>query len=164
MDVLQWAITTVVGILGILIGRAWQKHDRNNQKDKEILDEIMKLLDDNTLSYCRGQNFAGTFDWERLTGLRKFMDACEHPRFYFLDKRLETIRKHLENAVIHFYRQLGLHSFQEDRIGSTQARIAKDREFENIEEYHLLEKKLNGLATELCKTFDELIKLGRQRL
>lgn len=40
MDWLQWAITTIVGILGIIAGRAWERYDRIAQKDKEIYTKI----------------------------------------------------------------------------------------------------------------------------
>ncbi|MBE7536277.1 MAG: hypothetical protein HS124_11170 [Anaerolineales bacterium] len=164
MDVLQWAITTAVGILGILVGRAWQRRDKNNQKDKEILDEITKLLDKDTISYCRQQNFTGAFDWDRLVGLNKFIEACEHSSFYFLDKRLEKLRKQLLETATGFYRELSLNSFREDQVDSRWARIPKDREFGNEKEYYSLERKLNNLANELVKNFDDLVKLGRQKL
>ena len=41
-DVLQWAITTIVGILGIIGGRIWQKYDRRVEKDKITLDLLHK--------------------------------------------------------------------------------------------------------------------------
>lgn len=44
MEFLQWAIPVVVGILGILAGRAWQRHDRNIEKDKEIYTKILEIL------------------------------------------------------------------------------------------------------------------------
>lgn len=163
MDFLQWAITTIVGILGIIIGRAWQKHDRNNQKDKEVLDELVAILGE-TVLYCRHEDFGSIFDWDRLEGIHKFNNACERPNFIFLDNKLEKLRKQLIESLNNFHHELARHSFREPIVGSREARIPKEHEFKNPQEYLALSRKLNNLADKVCQDYDKLVKLARQKL
>lgn len=57
MDLLQWAITTIVGILGIMAGRVWGRHDRIAQKDKEIYAKILELLPHDNLLFFKQHDF-----------------------------------------------------------------------------------------------------------
>lgn len=168
MDILNWIIPIIIaifgGIGGILINRAWKNRDRKNQKDKEILDEIRGFLDDDTMLVLRTQDFMGTFDWDHINGLKKFMMACERPDFIFLDKKLEKMRIQLLETITKFDQILGANSFRVDIVGSKEARIPKEWEFEQPEKFQSLRLEVNELANQACEIHAELVKKARQKL
>ena len=91
MDNLQWAITTIVGILGVLVGRTWKKHDYRAKKDKETLKKIHKILPENSpsIDFFQNHDFGSPFERELLLPFFNLLRLLEQPNFFFLNKKIE---------------------------------------------------------------------------
>lgn len=165
MDFIQWIITTIIGILGILIVRSLQRYDRKNEKDKEILDQLVNMLKDEIL-YCRYTYFGNTFDWDKLMGLREYIVKCEDSGFFFLDKDLENLRKKLLLAINEFVKNLSISSFPVNLNNPTLSRIPQEDEDKIYGEnaYENLSRKLDDLSDDVCNIYNEIVKTGRKKV
>ena len=147
-ELIRWTITTIVGILGLLVGRSWEKHDHNREKDRELLKELLELLPSggDTISFLREQDFGGDFERKYIRVLDRLWLERKRPDFFFLDKRLETLRVQLFQELGDFHRLIGKETFvndfdqdyaqipktQEVRVDSMKHLIGPDRSWANI--------------------------------
>jgi hypothetical protein len=168
MDVLQWAITTVVGILGIIVGRVWQKHDRTLEKDKITFTRTLEMLPSQSgaIFFLRTHDFGSAFEpIEDLKELRAFRDHCSRPEFFYLDKELEGLRKNLLDSFNEF----------DDRLAAEASswglnpgfyRIRRPEDYEDVssEKFHIVRNELNNRAKLICEKYDQLIKTAHRKL
>jgi hypothetical protein len=92
---IQFAITTIVAILGILAGRAWERYDLKLKKDREILTDILNLLPPNSdvVYFLRKHDFGDDFSREFMKPIKTLINYSNRPDFFFLDKRIENLEK-----------------------------------------------------------------------
>ena len=163
-DVVQWGITAIVGILGILAGRYWERHDRRIKKDIEVINQINEILSSNgMIEYMRHQDFADTFSTGVFRVMRDFISYCEKPDSYFLDRKLESHRKDLFNKTDQFLTRLAAESYPLPTTIEAN-KIPNPVEFDKPDDYCKLDLELNNLADEMIEAHDILFKKARSRL
>lgn len=162
-DTLQWVITTIVGILDKVAGRFWERDDRQVAKDKEIIDQIIKILPIGTIQFLDKQDFGGTFNYSNVSPLTTFLDHCERPDFFFINKKLESLRIKLRKSARDFSELL------HDRAdiineNTMAARIPQPHHWDNQNEFQEIRKKLNSLSDDVCRDYKSLIEQARKLL
>ena len=102
---LQWAITTIVGILGILAGRFWERFDRKLNKDRDLINKIVSIvpIDSESLLALRENVYANPYDVEELESLWKLEKLLRQPSYFFLDNKLEKNKFGLMMAIGDFH-------------------------------------------------------------
>jgi len=167
MDILQWAVTIVVGILGTLVGREWQKHARTVEKDKITFAKTLELLPSNgSIYFLRTHSFGSAFEpIDDLMDFRMFREYCAQPEFFYLDKELESLRiellenfEKLENRIFAETSSAGLNQ------GFYRLRLPEDYPEIDYEKFYSVENELNTQASLICKNYDQLIKTAHRKL
>jgi len=157
-DWLQWGITTIIGIIALLGGRFWGKHDRKTDHDKKILDELLKIMPgDRTIQFIREKDFRGSFFLDQLDDLDDLFIQKNRKEFMFIDKELEKKRQKLVEISDEFNVFLAKSSFPKDFQGRRMNQIPQENEFKNPEKYHATIHKVHQLADEVCKIYDDLV-------
>ena len=167
-DILQWAITTVVAILGIIVGRVWQKYDRTVEKDKITFAKTLEMLPSQSgaIFFLRTHDFGSAFEpVEDLKELRAFHDYCSRPEFFYLDKELERFRiellesfEKLDNRIFTETSSWGLNP------GFYRIRRPEDDPDVNSENFFAVRNELNDCAKLICEKYDQLIKTAYKKL
>jgi len=164
-DWIQWGITTAVGIIGIFIGREWQKRDKTAAKDKETLTKIQNILPSaGSIEYIRSFDFGNIFDVDRLNDLNQFIRASEQPEFTFIDKELERLRQALITIVKKFYYELGNESFPIKKYTSERLNEIRRPEEVGDNEFDKQQKYFNDLSLHVCENYDKLVILAKRKL
>lgn len=102
---IQWAITTIVAILGVLAGRFWEGFDRKLSKDRDLIRKIDNIIpiDSNALLALRENAYANPYKRKELEPLWNLEKLLRQPGCFFLDKRLEKNKSDLMEAITDFH-------------------------------------------------------------
>ncbi len=167
MEILQWAIPIIVGILGILVGREWQKHARTIEKDKITFAKTLEILpSDGSVFFIRTHSFGSAFKpIEDLKDFFIFRDYCSRPEFFYLDKELES----LKGELLESFKKLDARIFAETSSaglnpGFYRLRLPEDYPEIDYEKFYSVENELNILASHVCEKYDQLIKTAHKKL
>ena len=172
----------------------WYEKVRNSQGivtapdyleiDQELFARIREILPSTgVIALLRRQDYFGTFRLEDHGPLHEFVIYCETPEFEFLDADLESLRGELEGHIIKFLSLIGQYTFplrtnpEFNRIAILDSQLIQDIAYKARDEEHFKElvekheehinrvgRELNSLADEICRTYDELVRLGRRKL
>ena len=182
MDDLKWAVDVIIGILGILVGRTWEKYDRRGKKDKDTLEKLMDVFpDDNpTIRFLRDYDLGGRFKWSLEEPLDDLSYLLRQPEFFFLNKKVEKEKALLKTNLKKFLAYLSEHTFvcdgatnfkrlpTPDQVARERWDFLEARGMENIsdiiksereereEEHSKKQQKLNQLATDVYEAYIEL--------
>jgi hypothetical protein len=162
-DALQWGITTIVLILGIIAGRAWERYDRKVAKDKTVLEKFQELLPSSLYLEIREFDFAGTFPLYILEKLELFSYRSNDPEFFFIDKELERIRARFVEISNEFLNLLAAESSPVS-TGLPWQKIPQPHEYSDPHRFEELQKELNSLADNFCDSYELLIKTAKRKL
>jgi hypothetical protein len=186
---IQWIIATLIAVVSIFIGRYWGLHDRKRKKDQELLDKIKQALpsDGNTVSYLlKKHDFRTQYDSDYFKPLFSLERLLNIPDSFFLDRKLEKLRKNLSNKLrtfINIEKQYVFTSkgkpgyyeiasaeeiFQGMRSGMERPGELSDQdEFQETyrkarEQYENTAEKLNTAASELLAAYNKLLIKAHQ--
>jgi hypothetical protein len=169
MEFLQWAIPIVVGILGVLAGRAWQRHDRNVEKDKEVHAKILEILPHESLLFFKRHDFSGSFNKSQVRPIRELVFECERADFIYIDSMLERqrmkLRTSIQNFIQIYYQEV--FDFDSPEPNSVRVRYPEDFRDEQARENFSREaitSKLNELADTVWENYENLLKTARKKL
>ncbi len=157
-------IPIIVGILGIFIGREWQKHDWKRTEDKNTITKIINLLPSTgSIYYIWQEDFGNAFAVDSLKDLFKVCDNISNPELIFMNRDLEKIRKALFNSVKIFTTDLGQMSRPSGGSDIRFNRIytPEEPDDEGWEIYEKNRQYFNDLSHEICSQYDDLIRLGK---
>lgn len=155
---IQWGITTVIAIFGLLAGRYWGLHDRLRNHDMEVLKEILKTIpSDGTINFIRQHDFGDSFDLEETKELYDFIYLAERVEYQFVDSKLERMRLKLNEDVKVFNNYLSQHTWLISSNGSRRCKMKDEEDFISDAAYHTVRNRINGLADQVCQSYDSLI-------
>lgn len=164
-DWIQWGITTIIGILALLGGRYWGKHDRKIRHDKEVLDRILKAMPGNgSIKFIKEKDFRGSYSPETLDDLDKLFNLNNLPEIIFLDKKLENLRKKLVDDSNEFDSFLASNSFPLNTPNARINKIKAEYEYDDSTEYHIIVNKIHDLADKVCQSYYEFVTTAIKRL
>lgn len=132
--------------------------------DRLIFEKIRTDLLPQTgaIGFLRNNNFAGfSFNNDQINDLDKFEDECRKSDFEFLNPNLEKIRIELLSSIDHFTTEIAGQTFPTNNGRQT---IPPEWENEQPERFWNVVDDLHDTKFEICKRYDELIKLGRRVL
>ncbi len=162
---IQWGITTIVGILGIFIGREWEKRDKRAKKDKETLDQILKILPSTgSIKYIRSFDFGNIFSVDKLNDLNQFIHASEYPELTFIDNELDALRKKLISSISKFYSELGYESFPIKKHTDENLNEIRRPEEVGDSSFNQQRKYFNDLSFKVCADYDELVIKAKKKI
>jgi hypothetical protein len=184
---LQWAITAVTGILGILAGRAWARLDRRSAVDRELLSKFNDVLPIGSEYFVslRRQDFGADVPRDFSTPLRNLSDFLAEPSFFFLDKQLEANRRKLALKLHDFLELYYTEMFTKDANQellslikpeeSITLRVRRLDKRPTDEECHAIEvqarqrydetrKRLNEMSAEICEIYDKMFSIARYKV
>ncbi len=132
------------------------------QTDAKALDGLIASMAP-TMRLLRGMNFAGhSFSYDQLDGLLNVVDASAGAEHEFIDAELEGRRRALIETGEALFSALARQT-QKLSYNAWHA-VPRHWEQDHPERFHEAVATLNGAAAEVCRTYDELIRLGRARL
>ena len=162
--VIQWCITTALAIIGLLAGRYWGFHDRLYARDKKVYEALLtKLPSNGSILFIREHNFGNSFEVGKLNDLYIFEEFALSPEYHFVDKKLETLRMQLVKDASIFNSYLGSHTWRISNDGSRRNKMKSPEEFNSDQEYRKEKEKINNLSTQVCNTYDSLIKTASKK-
>ena len=188
-DLLQWAITTIVGILGIFIGRTWENRDHKAKKDRETLRILQGEFPENnaSINLIQYHDFGGAFQRDSLKPLSNLSRLLSRSTFFFLDTKVEKAKCSLKEDMENFQNYVGTEIFvhsenstflsialPEERISRKITLLQENESVDNdaIEElekeadknYTETRETLNQLATTLYNSYIKLVVTAHKRL
>ena len=164
-DYLQWGITIIVGILGVLAGRKWQVLDNRNKEDKETLKSFLEILPPNgSISYIRETNFGNYFDVDELSDIFNLINRKSDPELTFIDTGLERKRLELIDRIIEFNNELGMKSFPAKQIGVGRLNCIQRPEEIGEEKFKIQMDYFNNLSNDICKSYDGMVIEAKHKL
>lgn len=99
---MEFIVPTVTGLLGILLGRYWIMLDRHVIRDKEVFNNLIRILPlvDGGLEHLRDRDL-GTrpYSTERISDLYDFVENIYRPDFIFINRKLEKKKRELGGEV-----------------------------------------------------------------
>lgn len=136
--------------------------------DRQLFCEIREILpsDRGSINFLRFHDYGASFPCGIHEDLYTFMYKCSNPEFEFMDIDLEGIRARLFELIDKFTDLTGQFTFPVDGA-PRKNRVPKEWTYGSREEqvkFNKITNELNELGAEICKVYDELIKLGRRKL
>ena len=173
---IQWAITSLISILAIFVGRAWERYDRRQRKDRELVDKVIAIIPigSDTYRFLSEHDFGGMFRQASLRPLRDLELLLSQPSNFFLEKKLEQKKQDLCQAITEFEELVIERTFPHDvqpdyavlpdpydiamhriRHLDTQNKMS-DEEFNQLvaearKTQENIRQKLNSLSTTVCE-------------
>ena len=141
---IRWAVASIIGILGILVGRTWERHEHRVQKDRDLLKKLLEFLpsDGDTIRFLREQDFSGEFDGEFIHKLSRLWNCRTQPDFFFLNNKLENLRAQLFAALNIFLSESAQKASPKD--GADYLSVPKPHEILERRFAHLLNRRKWG--------------------
>lgn len=140
---------------------------RHKERDQQVFDEISKVLPNHgTINWLREYDFGSAFRYGWLRDLRRFEEKLNDPSFEFLDAELEKLRITLQEKVSEFNQVIGSETFPTHPIGKDDmvGRIPYEMSYESTERFKKIQDRINGLAEEIVKIYDDLVRQARRKL
>lgn len=159
VDIIKWGITTVVGILGIIIGRYWVKLDKRNLTDLETLRVLEGYLPYDKMQHIETYDFGDAFDFDRHLFLHNFYNERTNPRFIFINKNLENNKISLFDSVNNFLQFIGLNTQPSDNPTTIILKVPYETPDRNEVVNHL-----NDLATDVFTKYTDLFNIAKSKL
>jgi hypothetical protein len=133
--------------------------------DRQVYRKLKEVLpSDSSIHFIRFNNYAGfSFPLDQHKNLHDFLRACEFPEFEFIDPDLEGLRGTLRKTVEEFVSMIGMNTW---RVPGTEGRNSVPSEWEDQqpERFEEVVNRLHDLTTQICDTYDSIIRIARIRL
>lgn len=148
----------------------WYAHDKSRmvpvrrEADKKTLLDLMDSHPGNgTIKFLRDFDFGNPFERSRLDGIYRLIDKRNGPEHEFIDSHLEELRRRLLEACTQFANCAGTYTFPHGtqiELNEVPSEWAVDQP----QKWDSVVTKLNSLTTEICKHYDEIVRVGRRKL
>ena len=161
-----WLIILILIIAFVVIKIIRQKRSFKYEQgelelDKKLFLDIRdNLLPQNrTIGFLRYNNFAGfSFDDKMLEGIENYESKRDDPNFHFFHPNLEKHRIEMLNKISQFTYIIAGETFPTPQGRQT---VPPEWETEQPERFDKVVNDLHTLKNEICQTYDDFIKSGR---
>ena len=185
----QWIVTTIVAIIAIFAGRMWERYDRRLKKDKELINNILRLIPvgSDTYLFLQEHDFGIPFVLDPLKPLDELEHLLSQTSIFFLNKKLEKMRKELLQAITDFQDFLAIKIFthrvtdfygliQPDETIVSRVTLLRnqgtqlsDDDIRHLEkeirtDYQQTIEKLGSMSRNICKKYDDLVSTSHRIL
>jgi HNH endonuclease len=132
--------------------------------DRELFSKVRKLLPSNgSIEFVRGNNYAGiSFATDAHRDLEEFDYFCARPENEFFDIELETAKGGLLTSIRKFLRLIALNTWYNS--STKRSSVPPEWEEEQPDRFWKITDEIHELADDICKRYDEFIRLGRRKL
>jgi hypothetical protein len=157
-------LTTLLVFIGqdVYFHRRDQNHERNLERDKQLLEDLLLLLKpNNEIMFLKQHDHGASFLFSSVKNVFRFADTWNTSDREFLNPSLEKLRKSLVEAAS-IYVQKTAHYTYSDGKGSQE--LSDHLEMTNREEWDRQRQELNDLADAVVVIFDNLIRQARKKL
>lgn len=161
-----WLIVSILIIVLAVIRiikqiRTFKYKQGELELDKELFLDIRdNLLPQNkTIGFLRHNNFAGfSFDDKMLEDIENYESRKDDPNFHFFHPDLEKHRIEMLNKISQFTYIIAGETFPTPQGRQT---VPSEWEIEQPERFDKVVNDLHTLKNEICQTYDDFIKIGR---
>lgn len=159
IEIIKWAVTTIVGILGIIVGRSWAKNDKRVVKDLEVFNIYLELLPYAKMSYIEHYDFGGAIVPEDHRFLHRFIDRCGDPNLVFINNDIENKKVLLIESINTFLNHIGEYTYPYEVGERSLIRVAQESP-----NYSERVRTLNLDADRLFNNYSDFIQTCRKTL
>ena len=149
------------------VPRPSSQQDHARARDLQVLAELNDVFPANgSVRWLRDYDFGSAFKLDWLKDLHSLLAKSEDPAFEFIDEDLEPLRLALIEKVAQFTQLIGHESFpvKGDPNGGIVSRIQPEMRNDDPEQFRLIQSRANGIAQEVVKAYDVLIRAARRSL
>jgi hypothetical protein len=148
------------------LGRAEPMAPEHKQLDREVYRRLKEVLpSDGSIHFIRFNNYAGfSFDLDNHKDLDRFIRTCEFPEFEFVDPDLEGLRANLREQVQEFINVIAVNTWPVDRPNTHRNTVPPEWEYQEHERFENVVSRLHSLTTDICESYDSIVRLARHRL
>ncbi len=161
MSDIQWGITTIVAILGVLGGRFWKQQEYKVSKDLKTMSRFNEILPFSLMNEIHEHDFGSSFNNDIFTKLLKVFNEYKKPDFMFLNKSIEKVNKELIDKLIEFSSFLGLNSGPIQNVNFS--RIPLEYDIPTEEEKEVI-RKVEQLADEVFDLYSKIKTMAHSKL
>ena len=136
-------------------------------RDREVVEELKTALPTSgSVRWLRDYDFGSSFNTKWLEDLHRFNDKSDDPNFEFIDTELEKLRVSLHEKCTKFIQTVGAETehVKDDGEGGHIIRIPYEMSYKDRERFQQIRARINGLADDVVKTYDELVRGARRKL
>lgn len=141
------------------------RKEKHKKFDSNLLKEIKDLLyDSHSIQFIQYHDFEGAFYIDKLDPLMSYHYKYNNdPEFYFLDSDLNGLKRVLDYNINEFLNVINRNTFylQSNPDIHTVPREWREEQPERFEE---VVSKANHHATEIVKTYSELVQEARKKM
>lgn len=140
--------------------------DEHKELDRKLLVKIKTdiLPANGNLGFLRTYDFCGAFLWSDLDEIKKFNLYNNDPEFEFIDIELNALLTIMKMEIEEFLSILGVNTFPLSNPNINASRIPPEWQQEQPERFNKVVDKIHNLTTNICSSYDELIRLGKRKL
>ena len=136
-------------------------------RDRGVLDELTQVLPPNqSIRWLRDHDFGGPIPLRMLDAIHVFNERSRDPDFEFINPELEQSRRQLLFATTGLTREIGAETYPagHDAGGGIVNRIPPEMRHQDPSRFRQIQERINNLADDVVKAYDNLIRLGRKKL
>lgn len=159
IELLKWAVTTVIGIIGIFVGRSWAKNDKRIIKDIDVFNRYLEFLPYEKMYYIETYDFGGAIDPEDHRFLHRFKEKCGDPNLIFINNEIEEKKNILIESIDQFLNHIASFTYPYDVGGRLLIRISQDDP-----EYSEKSQTINEDANKVFACYSDFIHTCRVEL
>jgi hypothetical protein len=140
--------------------------DLQRSRDSEAFEELKKVLPHTgSIRWLRDYDFGSSFNTNWFEDLHRFNDKSNDPNFEFIDPELEALRITLQAKCEEFIRTIGSETehVKDTGNGGHIIRIPYEMSYKDRQRFQKIRTRFNGLADDIVKTYDDLVKRARRK-
>lgn len=140
--------------------------DEHREIDKKLLVKIKTdiLPANGNLGFLRTYDFSGAILWSDLDEIKNFIVYKYDPEFEFVDTELNALLTKMKIEIEEFLSLLGVNTFPLNNPNINASRIPPEWQQEQPERFYKVVEKIHDLTSNICNSYDELIRLGKRKL
>lgn len=129
--------------------------------DRTQYNRICALLrSDGVIGFLRDTQMGHAFDRRLLDPLYRYRDACDDPEQEFVDQRLETVRKQLNEAISVYLAMVAVDTFPVD-FDLSQQSVPREWKRTQLQRFIDTCRRLRRAADSVVAVHADLVRAGR---